>query len=121
MAGKSILIVDDSQIITERLQTMLEGLNNIGSIECAGDYPLAIQLLMNASFDIVLLDINLPGGNGIDLLRHIKAAHPQSNVIMFTNQAGRYYRDICIKLGADYFMDKSTEFEDTPLIVSSLL
>jgi DNA-binding NarL/FixJ family response regulator len=121
MAEKSILLVDDSQLITERLQTMLKGLNKISSIGCAGDYPEAIQLLTHTAFDIVLLDINLPGKSGIDLLRHIKASYPQTIVIMLTNRSEAYYRDICIKLGADYFMDKSTEFEDVPLIVSSLL
>ena|ERR1700744_3000123 len=121
MAEKSILIVDDSLIITERLQTMLRGLDNIGAIACAGDYSLALQLLMDGRFDIVLLDINLPGKSGIDLLRHIKGIYPQTIVIMLTNQSGRYYRDICKRWGADYFMDKSTEFEDVPVIISSLL
>jgi DNA-binding NarL/FixJ family response regulator len=121
MAGKSILIVDDSLIITERLQTMLKGLDNTGAVESAGDYPQAVQWLMNARFDIVLLDINLPGKSGIELLRHIKAGYPQTIVIMLTNQSGRYYREICSRLGADYFMDKSTEFEAVPDIISSLL
>jgi DNA-binding NarL/FixJ family response regulator len=120
MAGKSVLIVDDSLIITEHLRVMLSGLNKVGSIECAGDYPIALQLLVNMSFDLVLLDINLRGKNGIDLLRHIKANYPQTIVIMLTNRATPYYRDICQRLGAEYFMDKSSEFEDLLTIISSL-
>jgi DNA-binding NarL/FixJ family response regulator len=121
MAGKSILIVDDSLIITERLQMMLMGLKNIGAIASAGGYPLAVQLLMDVRFDIVSLDINLPGKSGIELLRHIKAAYPQIVVIMLTNQSSDYYRTICKRLGADYFMDKSTEFDNVPSIIYSLL
>jgi DNA-binding NarL/FixJ family response regulator len=121
MAAKSILIVDDSLIITERLQVLLRGLDNIGSIECARDYSLALQLLTATSFDIVLLDINLPGKSGIELLRHIKATCARTIVIMLSNQSGRFYRDICNRLGADYFVDKSAEFEDVPVIISSLL
>jgi CheY-like chemotaxis protein len=121
MAGKSILIVDDSLIIAERLQAMLRGLNNIGAVESAGDYPLAVQCLQQTPFDIVSLDINLPGKSGIELLRHIKAAYAQIVVIMLTNQSSDYYRTICKRLGADYFMDKSTEFDNVPSIISSLL
>lgn len=121
MAGKSLLLVDDSPLITERLQTMLRGLKSIRSIDCARDYPEASQLLMNTPFDIVLLDINLPGKSGIDLLQHIKANYPKIIVIMLTNRSEAYYRAICKKWGADYFMDKSSEFEEVPLILSSLL
>jgi DNA-binding NarL/FixJ family response regulator len=121
MAGKTIVIVDDSLLITERLQAMLRELENIGSVECTGDYPSALQLLVKMSPDIVLLDINLPGRSGLDLLRHIKTNYPASIVIMLTNQSGDFYRNICKKLGADYFIDKSKEFEDIPVIVSSLM
>jgi CheY-like chemotaxis protein len=121
MAGKSILIVDDSLIIAERLQAMLRGLNNTGAVESVGNYPLAVQRLTDASFNIVCLDINLPGKSGIELLRHIKAAYPQIVVIMLTNQSSDYYRTICKRLGADYFMDKSTEFDHVPFIISSFL
>ncbi len=121
MAGKSILIVDDSLIITERLQMMLRGLNNIGAVESAGDYPLAVQMLRQMPFDIVCLDINLPGKSGIELLRYVKAAYPLITVIMLTNRSGDYYRAACERFGADYFMDKSTGFDDVPLLISSLL
>jgi DNA-binding NarL/FixJ family response regulator len=121
MAGKSILIVDDSLIITERLQMMLRELNNTGAVESAGDYPLAVQSLKHAPFDIVCLDINLPGKSGIELLRHVKTAYPRIIVIMLTNRSSDYYRTICKRLGADYFMDKSIEFDNVPLLISSLL
>jgi CheY-like chemotaxis protein len=120
MAGKSILIVDDSPIIADRLLAMIRELHHIGSIERARDYSMALELLKNGSFDIVLLDISLPGKSGIELLRHIKASHPHSIIMMLTNQSDGYYRDICKRLGADYFMDKFNEFEDVPLLISSL-
>jgi len=121
MAGKRILVVDDSQLITDRLQAMLGELENIGTIECAGDYPSALQLLMTTLPDIVLLDINLRGRSGLDLLRYIKSNYSSITVIMLTNQSGYFYQNICKKLGADFFIDKSKEFEDLPVIVSSLV
>jgi DNA-binding NarL/FixJ family response regulator len=121
MAEKSILIVDDSLIITERLQVMLRGLSNTGAVASAGDYSQAVRWLQHTPFDIVFLDINLPGKSGIELLRHIKAAYPRIVVIMLSNQSSDYYRAICKKLDADYFLDKSTEFDKVPFIISSLL
>jgi DNA-binding NarL/FixJ family response regulator len=121
MAEKTILVVEDSPLITVRLQAMLKQLENIGSVESAGDYTTALQLFTTMPPDIVLLDINLPGKSGLDLLRHIKANYPSTIVIMLTNQSGYFYQNICNKFGADYFIDKSKDFEDLPLIVSSLL
>jgi DNA-binding NarL/FixJ family response regulator len=121
MAGKTILIVDDSPLITVRLQAMLRELENISSVECTGDYPSSLQLFTTTPPDIVLLDINLPGRSGLDLLRYLKSNYPATIVIMLTNQSGDFYQNICKKLGADYFIDKSKDFEDLPLIVSSLM
>ena len=121
MRGKSILIVDDSPLITDRLQIMLNSMENISFVNTAGDYPSALHRLTESLTDIVLLDINLPGRSGIDLLRHIKANYPHTIVIMLSNQAGEYYRTICKRLGAEYFIDKSREFEQVPTVIASTL
>jgi len=118
---KSILIVDDSPIIVDRLQNMLTGLENVGPIGQAGDYSSALSQLSGHTPDIILLDINLPGKSGIALLQYIKTIYSSITVIMISNQAGEYYRRICRQLGADHFIDKSTDFEEILPLVSSLL
>jgi DNA-binding NarL/FixJ family response regulator len=121
MLRKSILIVDDSPIIVDRLQNMLGGWENAGPIGQAGDYDSALNQLSERRPDIILLDINLPGKSGIALLQYIKTTYPSIIVIMISNQAGEYYRRICRQLGADHFIDKSTDFEEILPLVSSLL
>jgi DNA-binding NarL/FixJ family response regulator len=121
MSQKSILIVDDSRIIVDRLLQMLKGLKNIGPIGHAGNYSTAVSFLAESRSDLVLLDINLPDRSGIALLQFIKSAYPNIIVIMITNQADDYYRNICQRMGADYFIDKSRDFEQIPVIISSLL
>jgi CheY-like chemotaxis protein len=121
MRGKSILIVDDSILIIDRLQTMLTELHGPGPIQYSVDYPSAMQQIKDFLPDIVLLDINLPGGSGLGLLSYIKTHYPSTVIIMVTNQGGDYYRNICRKLGADHFVDKSSEFEQLPAIVASIL
>jgi DNA-binding NarL/FixJ family response regulator len=121
MAGKSILIVEDSPLITDRLQAMLKELVNVGSLDHVGECSSAMRHFTKSRPDIVLLDINLPGCSGLDLLRYIKGHHPGTAVIMLTNQVDNYYRKKCKELGAAYFIDKSREFEKVLVIISSLL
>lgn len=99
---------------------MLKSIDGIRSINAAGDYSSAMHLLSDPSPDIVLLDINLPGGSGIDILRDIRSRYPRIIVIMLTNQSDDDYRAACKNLGARYFIDKSKEFEQVPAIIASL-
>ena len=121
MPLKSILIVDDSPIIVERLQNMLKSVEDTGPVMHAADYTSALVRLTENQPDIILLDINLPGHSGIVLLQYIKKTYPSIIVIMISNQADEYYRKICHQLGATYFLDKSREIEDLPTIISSFL
>lgn len=70
--------------------------------------------------DLVLLDINLPGKSGIELLRKIKGSGSECEVIMITNHADDYYKKVCRDLGADYFLDKSIEFSMLPEIIGNI-
>jgi len=117
---KTVLIVDDFPLIIERLIVLLNNLENVGPVFRAGGYSQAIPMLLEQDPDIIVLDIHLPDRNGIDLLRHIKKNHPEMIVIMLTNESSEYYRKLCNSLGADYFVDKSTEFDRIPAIISSL-
>ena len=121
MAGKAILVVEDSPLITDRLFAMLKDLSDVRSLHHASECSSAMRHIAESIPDIVLLDINLPGCSGLYLLRHIKGHHPGTAIIMLTNQVDGYYRKKCKELGADYFVDKSKEFEKVPGIISSLL
>jgi DNA-binding NarL/FixJ family response regulator len=116
---KIVLIVDDSILILERMIPMLEEVNNIQFVVHAANYSEAVELLKKLSPDMVLLDINLPDKSGIELLRTIKEQYQEIKVFMITNQANDYYRDICKKLGADHFFDKSKDFNLIPELLSA--
>jgi len=119
--GKTLMIIDDSPLIIARLRVMLEGFPLSGAILQAGSFAEARPLLASKSPDIVLLDINLPDINGVELLRYIKKDFPSIIVIMLSNQSGEFYRSRCKALGANYFVDKSTEFDQVLPIVASYL
>ena len=117
-AKKKVLIVDDSHVVVERLTEMLQELNNVDVIYSAGNFTDAINILQNTPPDILLLDINLPDTSGIELLRIVKHKYPSIVVTMVSNQSDGYYKELCRKLGADYFVDKSKSFDIIPDIIS---
>ena len=117
---KKLLIVDDSSIIVERLLDALKDHETVKDIFTATNYQEAILLVAEKKPDIIILDIQLTGKNGIDLLKLIVKDHPASKVIMFTNLADENYFKLCKELGALYCLDKSKDFEQIPGILKNL-
>jgi DNA-binding NarL/FixJ family response regulator len=118
---RSLFIVDDSSLIIERLLNMLEGLLPPDQITYAGSYGEALNLIGNRPPDILLLDVHLPDKSGVELLRVVRKRFPAIIVIMISNQSDESYRSACASLGALRFLDKSTEFEEIPALIESLL
>ena len=115
-----VFIADDSVQIRERLIEMLSELPEIEIIGVAGDAPEAIRDIWKLNPDMVILDIRMPGGSGIEVLKEIKEkSHPV--VVMLTNYPYPQYRKKCMDLGADYFFDKSTEFEKVTEVLKRLI
>ncbi len=108
--GLSILIVDDNINFISRMRDLIRTLGNIENIRYTTDYDKAIQMLNDEMPQFVLLDINLPGKSGIEILKKIKQNKWPCQVIMVTNHADEYYRKQCYDLGARHFLDKSSEF-----------
>lgn len=116
--GQVILIVDDNMNFVDRMIGLLEEVANISYVHVATDYEEARRLLIQENPDVVLLDINLPGKNGIEILKLIKQNKAECEVIMITNHADDYYRQQCHDLGAKYFLDKSNDFALVPELIS---
>jgi DNA-binding NarL/FixJ family response regulator len=117
--GFKILLVDDSVLIVDRLANILKDLPCVESYYTAFDFEAAILILTSHEVNVAILDINLPGRNGIELLSFIKVNCPHIQNIMLTNQSDSYYRNLCNKLGADHFLDKTNEFEMVPDLINN--
>ena len=117
--NKTVLIVDDSILILERMIPLMEEIEHISFVIHAATYKEGLEVLSRLTPDMVLLDINLPDKSGIELLRVIKERNLEIAVLMISNNADSYYRDICKKLGARYFLDKSTDIDLIPTVLSN--
>jgi len=109
--GMKVFIADDSSELRERIVDMILETENIEIVGQAENVPEAIQAIRDLRPDVVILDIRMPGGCGIDVLNTIEKNGRIPVVIMLTNYPYPQYRKKCFDSGADFFFDKSTEFE----------
>lgn len=117
---KVLLIIDNSLLIIKRLLNILIEVKTIEKVFTANDYEEAESILTEKKTDIVLLDIQLPGKKGIELLKFIVENYPKIKVVILSNLVSEYYQRLCKKIGAVYFIDKSTDFELIPEILAAL-
>jgi DNA-binding NarL/FixJ family response regulator len=104
-----VFIADDSSVIRERLTELLTGIENVVVVGEAGDVASAHEGIATTKPDVAIVDIRMPGGNGIDVLRRVKSARrDRPSVIMYTNYALPQYRKACTEAGADFFFDKGS-------------
>jgi len=112
ITGKlKVLVVDDSLIVSNRLRNLLSDLEYVQFTGHAENYNDALLFTDAMKPHVLLLDININGRSGIEILKQVKKDYPSIKVIMFTNQSDERYRKMCQESGADYFLDKSSEFE----------
>jgi len=119
--GLEVLLIDDTVLILQRLKSLLSELKQVGRTEAVTSAEEALVLLEGYHPDIMVLDINMPGMSGIEMLRKLNLKNViKPVVIMLTNNTFAGYRDECMRLGADYFLDKSRDFLMIPTIVEKL-
>jgi DNA-binding NarL/FixJ family response regulator len=107
-----VLIADDSAVMREGL---VRTLNRIGWIRLIGEVATvqqAIAATLLAAPDVVILDMHMPGGSGLDVLKRVKDQPRPPAVIAFT--LSPEWKEGCEAAGADFFLDKSAGAE--PLI-----
>jgi two-component system, NarL family, invasion response regulator UvrY len=107
-----ILICDDHKLVRDGLRRILQQPDDDTLIMEAGDGTEAIELLKSNSFDIVLLDISLPGRSGLDVLQAIKTKWPETNVLILSMHPQEQYAIRAIKLGASGYLTKNTASEE---------
>lgn len=112
-----IMIIDDSEAIREGLKDILSGISNVEIIGEAIDGEVGIDSITKLQPQVIILDLYMPKINGLDVLSFVKKNYPSIIVIILTNYPTDYFKLKCEKLGADYFYDKSNEFE---LIIQTL-
>ena len=115
-----LFIADDSEILRSRLCELLSEIEGITIVGQAKDCLSCIEAVQILKPDVVILDIRIPGGDGILVLEAIKKCKNPPKVIMFTNYPYLQYRKRCLDVGADFFFYKAKEFEQLVEVVKGL-
>ena len=106
-----ILIADDSTLVRNSLKKLLLSIDNSLQIGESKNIQQTLKIFQQLNADLIILDIRMPDGNGIEALKIIKKQKPEQKVMMFTNYPNALNRAKCEAAGAEYFFDKSVDFE----------
>ena len=116
---KRVLVVDDEQSMREVLAIMLtkEGYE----VVAADSRAQAAAVLAKAPADLVITDVRLPDGDGIEILRHVKAASPETAVVVMTAYGTTETAVAALKLGAHDYLTKPFDVDELKIVVRGAL
>lgn len=107
-----VLLIEDSAVLRSMLLEYLNAFSFVESVDWADTESAAIRLLERGMYEVVIVDLQLRQGNGINVLRAMQKSEASGIRIVYTNHAQvSTYRRQCADAGADYFFDKSLELE----------
>jgi DNA-binding NarL/FixJ family response regulator len=115
-----VLIVDDSELIRTSLRALLGSVAGIASIREASTLREALVSVQADPPVLVILDMNLPDGLGMHIIKPLKQLSPAVLIAVFTIHADPSYSKRCMALGADWFFDKATETDALLEVVRQL-
>jgi len=106
---RRILLIEDSAVLSRRLVDLLSEPGRMSVTAQAATQSEALLRLQEATYDVLVVDIELAEGNGVAVIRQVRQLYPpdaQPIVVVLTNYASDFVRDHCFAAGADYFLDK---------------
>jgi len=112
-----VLITDDHPVVRKGIRQILEDDDRIEKVEEAGKGRELLDKLRDEKYDVILLDISLPGGNGLDLIAQIKKMQPSVAVLMLSIYSEELYAIKALKLGASGYLTKTSAPEELLIAV----
>ena len=116
----SVFIVEDSASIRERLHGLLDEIEGVSVVGEAETPAKAVEGILRTRPDGVVLDVQLIGGTGVEVLRQVHPKAPGVVFIVLTNHPNPQYRKACLDAGASYFLDKNTDMARVTELVGNL-
>lgn len=111
-----VFLADDSAMIRQRVTAMLAD-RSMSVVGEAVSPQASIQGILAAHPDVVVLDIQLEGGSGLEVLKAVRLADPGIAFVVFSNNSAPAYRKRYLAEGASQFLDKTTEFDQLVLAI----
>jgi two-component system OmpR family response regulator len=115
-----VMLVEDSHIISDLISENLARIPKLALLGIAETESEALAMLHAQPCDVLILDIQLRQGNGINLLRVLSGdpAYARTVKIVLSNHVSGTYRRICEQYGVQFFFDKTSEFPQLQRLLS---
>jgi two-component system invasion response regulator UvrY len=107
-----ILIADDHAVVRAGLRQFLEESGRVGFVAEASTGQQAMDLLRTQRFDLLILDINMPGRGGLDILKNVRASFPETRVLIVSGFPEQQYAVNVLKAGASGYLSKESAPEE---------
>jgi len=116
-----ILIVDDHAVVRQGLKTILAEEFPNAEFGEAGDAPEALTQVREQDWDVIVLDISMPGRNGLDVLKCVRTTHPKLPVLVLSMHPENQYAVRVLKAGASGYLTKETAPDNLVAAVKKVL
>lgn len=121
MSATRVLLADDHALVRAGLHSLLQTLDGVEVVAEAGDGREAMRLIETTHPDVVLMDIAMPGLNGLEAAAHITKDHPTVRLIMLSGHAGEEYVAQALRAGAAGYLLKDSAVAELELALKAVL
>ena len=118
---KKFLLVDDHMVVRSGIKNILADIYNPSEIYEAANGESAEEKLKERSYDLIMLDIQMPGTDTLGLMEYINITYPDAKVLMFSMSAENIYARRFMKAGAYGFISKESPLEEITRAISVIL
>jgi two-component system response regulator DevR len=106
-----VFLADDAASVRRRMAALLGALDGVEIVGEAEEPAAAFAAIDTAAPDLVVTELHLSGGTGMELLALLTQRMPHVTVMVMTNRFNAWFRRACLMGGAHYFFDKTSEFD----------
>lgn len=104
-----VLCVEDNQLVAEAIERKLSGDPRFESAGWVNTQPALTERLASSQVDVVCMDLDMPGQDTLEMIRFIRAEHPECRVLVLTGRLGASYVDAAVAAGANGYLSKADE------------
>jgi len=115
----NVLLIEDDLQLAKIVKKILEAKNY--KVTLVDDGDIAVENLMNNYYDLYLIDINIPGVNGLELVKYIRNLHDDAVIIMITASIDEYYFQKAYEYGCDDYIKKPFHITELEVRIERLL
>ncbi|OUL95673.1 response regulator [Paraburkholderia hospita] len=120
-SSSKVYLVDDAVEVRRRLARLLAAIPGVEIVGESEDADGALQSILTSHADVAVLDLRLAGKTNFALIEALSRAQPSIVKIILTNYSGAAFRRACVAAGADFFFDKTSEFDKACRTIKSIV